>query len=170
MAGPVLGRLLRAALGKKFVTANLPMLHKRTVEEKGQSEYRHGIRRSDDEIDLSGLQPADTFTGTLNYMHGRETNIIASLPIENFDLRLNVHQDMKAIKSRANELIRPLIILGFIVTVLLAGTGHAQKGAVPRQIRERSEVDYAVILPEVKGSIDPSTVSIKDADYLMLDL
>jgi uncharacterized iron-regulated protein len=56
------------------------------------------------------------------------------------------------------------------VVILLTGTGHAQKGAVPRQIRERSEVPYAVILPEVKGSIDPSTVSIKDTDYIILDL
>jgi uncharacterized iron-regulated protein len=56
------------------------------------------------------------------------------------------------------------------VVVLLAGTGHVQKGAVPRQIRERSEVAHAVILPEVAGSIEPGTVSIKDADYIMLDL
>jgi uncharacterized iron-regulated protein len=56
------------------------------------------------------------------------------------------------------------------VVVLLAGTGHVQKGAVPRQIRERSEVAHAVILPEVAGSIEPGTVSIRDADYIMLDL
>lgn len=56
------------------------------------------------------------------------------------------------------------------VVVLLAGAGHVQKGAVPRQISERSGVAHAVILPEVEGSIDPNTVSIKDADYLILDL
>ena len=56
------------------------------------------------------------------------------------------------------------------VVVLLAGAGHVQKGAVPRQIRERSEVAHTVILPEVKGSIDLSTISIKDADYIILDL
>ena len=54
MAGPVLGRLLRSELGDKFVTANLPMLHKRTIEEKGRSEYRPGIAREEDKIDLSG--------------------------------------------------------------------------------------------------------------------
>jgi uncharacterized iron-regulated protein len=56
------------------------------------------------------------------------------------------------------------------VVVLLAGTGHVQKGAVPRQIRERSKIAHAVILPEVKGSIDPSTTTINDADYIILDL
>jgi len=54
--------------------------------------------------------------------------------------------------------------------VLLTGTGHAQKKAIPRQIRKRSEVAHAVILPEVKGVIDPETVDQSDADYIMLDL
>lgn len=53
MAGPVLGRLIRTEIGNRFVSANLPMLHKRTVEETGQSEYRPGIKRQDSAIDLS---------------------------------------------------------------------------------------------------------------------
>ena len=55
------------------------------------------------------------------------------------------------------------------VVILLAGAGHVQKGAVPRQIRDRSQVPHAVILPKTEGMIDPQTVSIKDADYIMLD-
>jgi uncharacterized iron-regulated protein len=55
------------------------------------------------------------------------------------------------------------------VVVVLTGMGHAQKGAVPRQIRERSQTPLAVILPEVKESVDPDTVTSKDADYIMLD-
>jgi uncharacterized iron-regulated protein len=54
--------------------------------------------------------------------------------------------------------------------VILTGVGHAQKGAVPRQIRQRSEMPVAVLLPEVPGSIEPSTVDVQDADYLLLDL
>ena len=56
------------------------------------------------------------------------------------------------------------------IVVILTGSGHAQKGAVPRQIRIRSNLPYAVILPEVPGSIDRETVSHEDADYLMLDM
>ena len=56
------------------------------------------------------------------------------------------------------------------VIVLLTGVGHAQKGAVPRQIQLRSEVPYAVILPEVSGSIDRESISSNEADYLMLEL
>jgi uncharacterized iron-regulated protein len=55
------------------------------------------------------------------------------------------------------------------IVILLAGIGHVRKGAVPRQIRLRSEVSYAVILPKIEGIIDRQTVSIKDADYIMLD-
>jgi uncharacterized iron-regulated protein len=55
------------------------------------------------------------------------------------------------------------------IVILLAGTGHVRKGAVPRQIRLRSDIPHAVILPKMKGIIDTQMVSIKDADYIMLD-
>ena len=56
------------------------------------------------------------------------------------------------------------------MVVILTGTGHAQKNAIPRQIKERSDLAHAVILPEVKGFIDAQTVDKSDADYIMLDL
>lgn len=56
------------------------------------------------------------------------------------------------------------------VVVILTGVGHAQKGAVPRQIRQRAAVPTTVFLPEVPGTITPSTVDKQDADYLLLDL
>lgn len=54
MAGPVLGRIIRSELGDGFVSANLPMLHKRTVEQSGQSEFRPGVNQNDDRVNLSG--------------------------------------------------------------------------------------------------------------------
>ena len=56
------------------------------------------------------------------------------------------------------------------IVVILSGAGHARKGAVPRQIRLRSNLPYAVILPEIPGSIDAATISNTDADYIMLDM
>jgi len=56
------------------------------------------------------------------------------------------------------------------IMIILTGTGHAQKGAVPRQIRERSNLSSVVILPEIPGRIDPQTISPKEADYIMLGL
>ena len=55
------------------------------------------------------------------------------------------------------------------VVILLAGAGHVQKGAVPRQIRDRSDIPHTVILPKIQGIIDKETIGVKDADYIMLD-
>ena len=54
MSGPTLGRILKAELGPRFISANLPMLHKRTVESGGQSEFRPGIETVQQTIDMSG--------------------------------------------------------------------------------------------------------------------
>ncbi len=53
MAGPVLGRIIKAEISDKFVSANLPMLHKRTLDDTGQSEFRPGINNNNQLIDLS---------------------------------------------------------------------------------------------------------------------
>jgi len=52
MAGPVLGRLLNEKLRGEFVSANLPMLHNRTVDDTGQSEFRAGVENHNSRIDL----------------------------------------------------------------------------------------------------------------------
>jgi hypothetical protein len=54
MAGPTLGRILKKRLGMKFVSANLPLLHKRTLPEKFTDEFRSGIHKKEDSLDLSG--------------------------------------------------------------------------------------------------------------------
>lgn len=54
--------------------------------------------------------------------------------------------------------------------VLLAGTGHAWKKGIPEQIRKRSQLRHAVILPHVPGDIEPGGVTVGDTDYIMLDL
>lgn len=53
MAGPVLGRIIKAEIGDEFVSANLPMLHKRTIEQTGRSEFRPGVKQDAGRVDLS---------------------------------------------------------------------------------------------------------------------
>lgn len=53
MSGPTLGRILQAELGGRFVSANLPMLHRRTVAAMGRAELRHGVEGEGAAIDLS---------------------------------------------------------------------------------------------------------------------
>jgi hypothetical protein len=54
MSGPTLGRLLKAQLGPRFVSANLPMLHRRTGAGSAQSEFRPGIEQREVRIDMNG--------------------------------------------------------------------------------------------------------------------
>jgi len=54
MSGPTLGRLLKAQLGPRFVSANLPMLHRRTVAGSTQSEFRPGVAEHDTRVDMNG--------------------------------------------------------------------------------------------------------------------
>ena len=54
MSGPTLGRIMKSELNARFVSANLPMLHKRTVESGGRSEFRPGIATSAQTVDISG--------------------------------------------------------------------------------------------------------------------
>ncbi|MEJ2609847.1 MAG: hypothetical protein P8179_07060 [Candidatus Thiodiazotropha sp.] len=54
MAGPVLGRILQSELGEAFVSANLPLRHKRTLQKCGTAEFRSGVDHNNRQIDLSG--------------------------------------------------------------------------------------------------------------------
>ena len=53
MSGPTLGRLMKAELGNKFISANLPMLHTRTLDATGEAEFRPGVVTEADTIDLA---------------------------------------------------------------------------------------------------------------------
>lgn len=55
------------------------------------------------------------------------------------------------------------------VMVLLAGTGHVRKQAVPAQIKARADIPVTIILPETAGVIDGNTITPADADYLILE-
>ena len=53
MSGPTLGRLMKVGLGSRFVSANLPMLHTRTLDATGEAEFRPGVVTQADTIDLA---------------------------------------------------------------------------------------------------------------------
>lgn len=52
MSGPTMGRLLQGAMGDRFVSANVPMLHGRTLDETRESEFRPGVWTSEQRVDL----------------------------------------------------------------------------------------------------------------------
>lgn len=53
MSGPTLGRLMKAELRDRFVSANLPMLHTRTLDATREAEFRPGVFSQADAIDLA---------------------------------------------------------------------------------------------------------------------
>src|SRR5512143_4142458 len=53
MSGPTLGRLMKAELCDRFVSANLPMLHTRTLDATGEAEFRPGVVTRADRVDLA---------------------------------------------------------------------------------------------------------------------
>jgi uncharacterized iron-regulated protein len=89
--------------------------------------------------------------GQMNFTHFCEAQLV-------WDTAMAVHA-LEFIEKHPGSLV-----------VILTGVGHAQKGAIPRQIRERSDIPVSVFLPEVPGSINAESVSDTNADYLLLDL
>jgi hypothetical protein len=53
--------------------------------------------------------------------------------------------------------------------VVMAGTGHSWKRAIPEQVRRNSDLTYRVILPE-EPTLHRTNVQPEDSDYLWLGL
>lgn len=54
--------------------------------------------------------------------------------------------------------------------VVLAGSGHAWKLGIPRQMLEQADISYRVLLPEMPGRVDRSKMNKDITDYLWLDV
>jgi uncharacterized iron-regulated protein len=54
------------------------------------------------------------------------------------------------------------------VMVLMTGVGHAFKLGIPAQIKKRSDLPHAVILPQTPGYISPEKMTTEDTDFLIL--
>jgi uncharacterized iron-regulated protein len=53
-------------------------------------------------------------------------------------------------------------------TIVLSGVGHAWKRGIPEQVAQQSSFTYKVVLPEIPGQIERGSVSLHDADYVLL--
>ncbi len=58
------------------------------------------------------------------------------------------------------------------VIVVLAGSAHAWKYGIPRQVEFEmmDAADYRVVLPEIQGRVTAQNVTTDEADYLMIGL
>jgi hypothetical protein len=49
--------------------------------------------------------------------------------------------------------------------IILAGSGHARKPAIPARLAERKSWAVATLLPESTGILDAEHISFRDADF-----
>jgi uncharacterized iron-regulated protein len=52
--------------------------------------------------------------------------------------------------------------------IVLAGVGHAWKRGIPEQVGRFSKYPSTIILPIIPGQVEPDSVSVQDADYVVL--
>jgi uncharacterized iron-regulated protein len=55
------------------------------------------------------------------------------------------------------------------VLVILAGSGHARKLGIPTQLAKRAPWPFVVVLPETNGVFDTASISVQDADFIILN-
>ncbi len=53
--------------------------------------------------------------------------------------------------------------------IVLAGVGHSWKRGIPEQISRESKYSLKVIMPLVPDQIEPDSVTVADADYVIMD-
>jgi uncharacterized iron-regulated protein len=53
--------------------------------------------------------------------------------------------------------------------IVLSGVGHAWKRGIPEQVARQTSFTYKVVLPAVPGQVERGSVSLHDADYVMLE-
>jgi len=71
-------------------------------------------------------------------------------------------------KSMAWKLIENHKKYPSITTIVLSGVGHAWKRGIPEQVAQQSSFTYKVVLPLIPGQIERNSVSLHDADYVVL--
>ncbi len=91
-------------------------------------------------------------------MHGhRERNFIYFCQAQILWDQVMAHNLVEFLKKNPDKSI-----------IVLTGNGHAWKGGISEQIeRLSSKMEFIVLLPVVPGNIDSTTITFKDADYLL---
>ncbi|MBT4836790.1 MAG: hypothetical protein HON94_05540 [Methylococcales bacterium] len=117
MSGPTAGRLIQAEIKEKFVSANVPMMHTRTLQSDFSAEFRPGVEKDDEIIDLSDeferqffgdlmlFSVVDLSKQKVNFKQLSKkfvTSIFDKVEIELLDLYKNKHQK---INDKCNELL-----------------------------------------------------------------
>lgn len=84
MSGPTAGRLVQSEIGERFASVNLPMLHTRHLHEDSANQFRPGVERGDEAIDLADEFErqffGDLMLFSVNRLTHRESNPLLFTP------------------------------------------------------------------------------------------
>ncbi len=115
-----------------------------------------------EEIGEEQLADNNPLTGVLNYENGTRTDIIASLPLSDSGLRLNVHQNMDTALEATKDFIKGFFPLAFIVSLGIAIIGFLMVDRIVLRYENQIEKQNAIIKQKNKDL----TGSIRYASFL----
>lgn len=75
--------------------------------------------RSDSTFELRTLRAVESFQGYAT-LPDQSTDVVVSMPLNNSDYRILVHQNNAAIEQRADQYVKPLMLIGVTVSLVLA--------------------------------------------------
>lgn len=115
-----------------------------------------------EEISKEGLAESNLLTGILNFENGARTDIIASLPLSDSGLRLNVHQNMDTALEATLDFIKGFFPLAFIVALGIAIIGFLMVDRIV--LRYENQIEKQNVIIEQKNK--DLTGSIRYASFL----
>ncbi|MBN1252294.1 MAG: SpoIIE family protein phosphatase [Bacteroidales bacterium] len=98
---------------------------------------------------VKDLKSTDLFEGLAFFKEENRTDIVSSIPI-NSELRLFVHQNNDIIQQKANQYVKPLFIIGLIVTIVVGLFSFLTSNKIINSYESQIELQHA----ELKDAID----------------
>jgi serine phosphatase RsbU (regulator of sigma subunit) len=107
------------------------------------------------EFKITELSPDTIFLGYAFFRDKNRCDLVASYPLGN-KLRLFVHQDTAFIKERSWESVKPLILWGFLVTIIVGGLARQalRKIATLYETRiDKNSAELRAVTEKYEGSL-----------------
>jgi serine phosphatase RsbU (regulator of sigma subunit) len=100
----------------------------------------------------TSLKQGESFQGYAHFLEEGRRDVVASVPL-NDEVRLFVHQNSDIIKQRASEYVRPLLIIGLIITAVAGLFTYFATNRIVNSYESKIEVQNAELkdaLHEIK--------------------
>ena len=106
-----------------------------------------------DKLKPAELKSDQVFYGLANFKKEGRTDLVSSLPL-NDEVRLFVHQNKDIIEKRAAEYVKPLLLIGFIITVVVGFFTYFTTNSIVYKYESKIEVQNG----ELKDAIEEINV------------